>query len=396
LPEARPTVTYILPDKIGGVFNYVDNLLGHRRPDGFDYHAILTDDLNESDTRSDTNPQADTTTRVVCQLPPENLYAVLKRLRSALPASPGVIVANDWLPLALASAYDTERVVINITHGDFEYYYRMAVIHEPVIDAFVTYTRHMRDRLVELLPHRTDTIFNIPYGVKIPASARTPAAVPLRLLYVGRLVREKGILDLPLIDAELQRRGVSVSWTIQGTGADEVLLKRTWRSPSPITWYGRRPMDDVLELYQSHDVLVMPSRNEGLPVALLEAMAAGVVPVVSDLPSGIPEVVNQGVTGFRCAPGDVASFAAAIAKLAAERNLLEMASAAARKRVADGFDIQSRAPEYQDLFARWKELRRPRSDRVRLNYGSRLDRPWIPNAIVKTLRRRRVSRAHPR
>jgi glycosyltransferase involved in cell wall biosynthesis len=154
-------------------------------------------------------------------------------------------------------------------------------------------------------------------------------------------------------------------------------------------------MDEVLQLYQSHAVLVMPSRNEGLPVALLEAMAAGVVPVVSDLASGIPEVVSNGATGFRCAVGDIGSFAAAIAQLAGDRNLLEKASAAARRRVADRFDIQSRAPEYQDLFARWDELRRPRSDSIRLNYGSRLDRPWIPNAIVKRLRRRRVSGSHP-
>ena len=68
----------------------------------------------------------------------------------------------------------------------------------------------------------------------------------------------------------------------------------------------------MLRLYEQHDVLVMPSRNEGLPVALLEAGAAALIPVVSDLPSGIPEVVESGVSGYRVPVGDIRRFADAI------------------------------------------------------------------------------------
>src|ERR671918_3059908 len=108
-------------------------------------------------------------------------------------------------------------------------------------------------------------------------------------------------------------------------------------------------MAQVLAEYTRHDVLVMPSRDEGLPVALLEGGAAGVVPVVSDRPSGVPEIVRDGDTGFRAPIGDCAAFAHAIAALAADRPRVEQMSAAIRAHVAHGWDIRKRGLEYEAL-----------------------------------------------
>jgi glycosyltransferase involved in cell wall biosynthesis len=291
----------------------------------------------------------------------------------------------------MLAVHPSERTVVSITHGDFDYYYDLAAKHEPLIDCFVTYTRRMRDELAARLPHRRDTIFNLPYGVEIPPAGRAPAAGPLRLLYVGRMNRDKGILDLPAIDARLRELGVAVTWTLQGVGPDEALLRRSWGAHAPARWTGLQPMDRVLALYREHDVLVMPSRFEGLPVALLEAMAAGMVPVVSDLPSGIPEIVEPGVTGYRPPVGDIAGFAESIAAVAWDRERLEAMSRAARRAVADRFDIRERAADYQALYARWRELRRPKPARFELAYGSRLDSPWLPNALVRAVRTLRRS-----
>jgi hypothetical protein len=145
-------------------------------------------------------------------------------------------------------------------------------------------------------------------------------------------------------------------------------------------------MSEVLAEYTQNDVLVMPSRGEGLPVALLEAGAAGMVAVASDLASGVPEIVRNGETGYRVAVGDCAGFAAAIRGLAADRPRVEQMSAAVRALVIRDWDIRARALEYQDLFERWQELRRPKHARPR-QYGSRLDQPWIPNGVVRAVRR---------
>jgi glycosyltransferase involved in cell wall biosynthesis len=142
----------------------------------------------------------------------------------------------------------------------------------------------------------------------------------------------------------------------------------------------------VLGLYADHDVFVLPTRAEGVPVALLEAMGAGLVPIVSDIESGVSEVIESGVTGYRPAVGDTASFAAAVAELERNRGRLETMSRTARQTVVERFDIRERVGQYQALFSRWRELYRPRPGIVRLHYGSRLDKAWLPNALVSAFR----------
>ena len=384
--EPRDEVAYVLPDKLGGVFNYVGNLLAHRRDDRLSAAAIRTDNASDADARCEEPLRADREVRFSYALPPENIYSVLRRLARVFSGRPGVIVANDWIELALTAIHDTGRAVVAITHGDFDYYYDLALRHRDTIDAYVTYSERMFQRLRELLPERRDTIFFLPYGVVIPVVVRHPADGPLRLLYVGRLTRAKGVFDLPAIDARLRERGVDVAWTIQGTGPHEAALRDAWRDAHDIRWTGMQPMADVLRLYASHDVLVMPSRNEGLPVALLEAGAAGVVPVASNLASGIPDVVLPGLTGYRPEPGDIDGFAEAIASLAADRDELERMSRRVRERVAATYDASMCTTAYERLFADWRQWKRVRPARVHLSYGSRLDQPWLPNPLVRALR----------
>jgi glycosyltransferase involved in cell wall biosynthesis len=143
---------------------------------------------------------------------------------------------------------------------------------------------------------------------------------------------------------------------------------------------------DTVACLAEHDVFVLPTRVEGLPVALLEAMGCGLVPVVSNIPSGVPDVVSNGATGLLPEVGDIDGFADAIARLAGDRSLLERFSAAARRVVEQQFDIRLRAKDYQALYARYSELYRPLPADASLQYGSRLDQPWIPNSLVRVVR----------
>jgi glycosyltransferase involved in cell wall biosynthesis len=110
------------------------------------------------------------------------------------------------------------------------------------------------------------------------------------------------------------------------------------------------------------------------------------VPVVSDIESGVGEVVEPGATGYRPVVGDTVGFANAIAELQRNRDRLEAMSQVSRRTVLERFDIRERVGSYQALFSRWRELYRPRPRQVILHYGSRLDRPWLPNALVYTFR----------
>lgn len=385
LTTLPPSVVHILPDKLGGVVSTAANLLRFRPVDALPQGVIFTHNRLESDTRFGREIGADWQRTVELALPLENVRAVLARLARALPDGPGVLVANDWVELAMLSVYDVGRTVVQVVHGDYEFYYDLATRHDAIVDVYVGCSERIAERLRERLPHRAESIFHLRHGVEISGRVRTATNGPLRLLFIGRLAPGKGVHDLPQIDRELTRRGVDVRWTIVGDGPERDALRVAWPASDRVYHAGSVAKDAIVRIAASHDLFVLPTRAEGLPLVVLEAMAAGLVPIVSDLPSGIPELVLPGDTGFRPAIGDIAAFADAIARLAADPPLLERMSAASRSLIVRGFDIRDCARAYHELFARWEELRRPRGT-ARLHYGSRLDRAWLPNALVYALR----------
>jgi glycosyltransferase involved in cell wall biosynthesis len=303
-------------------------------------------------------------------------------------AKGGVLVASDWLELAWVGAQGTDRAVFQVLHGDFDYYYDLAIKHQEIIDVFVTVSRLIHEKLQALLPARVADIHHVPYGVPMAPRARAPERGPLRLLYAGRFEQvQKRVFDLPLIDRLLQERDADVLWTVVGGGPHEAELRSRWQESPRVRYRGVLSNQETVELMASHDVFVLPSEAEGLPLALLESMSAGMVPVVSDLPSGVREVVVHEVTGYLCAVGDVSAFAGAIERLAADRARLEMLSRAAREMIADVYDVRRQASSYEGLFTDWSRLRRQKP-LGRLPYGSRLDQPWIPNSLVRFIRER--------
>lgn len=384
-----PEVVHVLPDKLGGVTEIVRNLLRHCARVRGPHAAVLVDARADVHPRTTTPVPADAVVHVGHDLPRENLYSALKRLRAALPEGSGVLAAHDWLELAAAHHFDLRRPVIQVLHGDMEYYYLLAQRHQEVVDLFVTYSRACQDHLRSLLPARADDVRLVPYGIEMDTAQRTPVDGPLRLCFAGRLDHgHKGVLDLPKIDAELRARSVDVAWTVVGTGPDEAALREAWTAPD-IHWAGRQPNATLRSMLAAQDVFVLPTRGEGFPVALLEAMAAGLVPVVCDIRSGVPEVVHEGRTGFRPAIGDLDGFVGAIQKLATDRTLLETMSRAARSEVAEAYEVRRCATQWDALFAACAARPRRPWRRTRVPYGSRLDRPWLPNALVRGVRRRR-------
>ncbi|HKB13756.1 MAG TPA: glycosyltransferase family 4 protein [Vicinamibacterales bacterium] len=384
--SGRASVVYVVPDKLGGMMNIIANLLAHRHPDDLDYHAILTHNHLHTDARFAAPLAAGTQTTIEYSLPVENLHAVMRRVARAVPPGGGVYLAGDLLDLAVASTYDFGKAVIYMLHGDTEYYYDLAVKHDPIVHAFIAYSRRMYDELLARLPHRHETIFHLPYGVPLPAAIRQPAPGRLRVIYAGRFEQwQKGIFDLPEIDRALQAHGIDVLWTVAGAGPDEAELKARWAFNDRVRWLGALPTPELIARYAAQDVFILPTRHEGFPVALVEAMGAGVAPVVSDIPSGVPEVVDAS-NGLRVPVGDVRGYADAIASLDADRVRLDALSAAARRAVVARFDVRNRVADYQALYARWRDIYRPMTPGRHLQYGSRLDNPWIPNPVVRLVR----------
>jgi len=137
-------------------------------------------------------------------------------------------------------------------------------------------------------------------------------------------------------------------WRIAGEGPQLASLRKNLQTNSRqqlVSFEGQVPYSRIPELMLSSDIFLLPSDYEGLPISLLEAMAHGVVPVVSDLPSGIREVVNS-ETGILVNPENVDGYAAAILELDSDREDLAKKGLAASRLARSGFSCEAMADRW--------------------------------------------------
>ena len=138
---------------------------------------------------------------------------------------------------------------------------------------------------------------------------------PLRLLFVGRLAKVKGVDRALSILSSLQKRGLSVKLDLVGDGPERAEFEELARKlgVGDLTkFHGWLPRTALAPLYGEAHVMVFPTDSEGWPKVLSEAMAYGVVPVCSSV-SSIPQYLEEFGTGRMFEPDDVEGFAGAIA-----------------------------------------------------------------------------------
>jgi glycosyltransferase involved in cell wall biosynthesis len=171
---------------------------------------------------------------------------------------------------------------------------------------------------------------------------------PVRLLFVGRLAPVKGLRIL--IEA-LRRAALPVHLTVIGDGPDRAHLERAAAAlGGRVRFTGYLDQEAVAARLAGADIVVLPSFAEGVPVMLMEAMAAG-LPVIATQVAGTAELVEDSVSGLLVPPGDALSLARAIDALAADPDRRARLGAAGRARVRAAFDIRDEARRLAALFA---------------------------------------------
>lgn len=239
-------------------------------------------------------------------------------------------------------------VVVNVTPGT--YAAARSIRHH--VHATVGVSPRIRADLVAGTGFDPDWIVTIPNGTRLPpAPDRIAPGSGLRLLSVGRIEdQSKGILWLPRILAETPEH---VILTVGGDGPDLARLK-TACAPlgRRVVFRGAVAPDHVAALFAAHDVFVMPSRYEGFPLTLVEAMAAGCVPVASRLRGITDAAVDDGENGCLFRVGDTAEAAGMITRLARDPSLVADMSARASRSARQRFGIEAMADSYRNLILR--------------------------------------------
>jgi colanic acid/amylovoran biosynthesis glycosyltransferase len=191
------------------------------------------------------------------------------------------------------------------------------------------------------------------------APRERPAGDRDRVVCVASLSARKGHLHLIDAIALLAQTHPSIELNLVGDGPERGRIAQRARDRGVahrVRLLGARSWEDVRAELADARVFVLPSvrtrsgRMEGIPVALMEAMASG-VPVVASRLSGIPELVDDGVTGLLVAPGEPSALAAAIARILEDDALAAELARNGRALVERSFSLAGEAHRLGDLFA---------------------------------------------
>ena len=241
--------------------------------------------------------------------------------------------------------------ILHVHGGEFLQFYGQE--SRPLAQRFIRYTlaraalvialsEQWRERLLAISPAARVEV--VPNGVWLPdfqgprrAEDREPT-----LLFVGDLIRAKGVFDLIRAFARVAARCPRLRLTLAG-GAPAPAIRECIAASGVQDrvacpgWLGPERLRAELS---GATVFALPSYAEGMPMALLEAMSWG-LPVVATPVGGVPQVVEHEMNGLLVTPGDIDGIAAAIARLMGEPALRESLGAAARRTIAARFSLEA-------------------------------------------------------
>lgn len=179
-----------------------------------------------------------------------------------------------------------------------------------------------------------------------------PVASTTTFLSVGRLRTRKAVGVLLEAFDRLRRERQDVELVVIGDGELRPVIEaqRARLGTAGVRLLGAVPRDQIARHLAAADVFVLPSIYEGFPLAILEAMAAG-LPVLATRVSGNPEAVEDGVSGLLVEPEDAAGLTRAMARMAGDAELRRAMGRRGRRILAERFDIGRVSAAYLALWA---------------------------------------------
>ncbi len=276
-------------------------------------------------------------------------------IRTLVKARPNLVVTNNQIGLDYVPTIVGNLPIINILHSDFPHDSRYSVIWDAIsrnaehLSALVGVSESITGRLMETSGSPAK-LHHIPYGVEIP-SPRRRELTTIKILIVGRLFQEqKRIRDLVPFVQQLARARGDFTVTVIGDGPESGYLKQALSQyGNRVVFKGALTPDQMPEYYRDSHYLVMFSEYEGLSIAMLEAMSHGVVPIVTDIPSGVRQAIDDRVDGYLYPVGEPGQAASLIVESASS---WESTSRAAAGKIAAEHSVDRMTKRYVDLFRR--------------------------------------------
>jgi colanic acid/amylovoran biosynthesis glycosyltransferase len=277
-----------------------------------------------------------------------NEEKILRILKDIQQYPPDIFIPN-YFPEACHAAKWVKAAGIStvcVLHNDDEFHLELTKVFAannkpPELDVIVGVSKLIAAMVQDQQPHPSVAVKCIPYGAPLPPAVTTLADdEPLKLVYAGRMVEpQKRISEVARAFCRVAAEVPGTECTLYGSGRElhlalEVLEKQG--KDLPVRYGGHLETAAVQpHLLQNH-IFVLLSDYEGIPIALMEAMGCGLVPVCLNIRSGMTELIENDVTGYLVDDrGD--AFVEAIRKLQQDYALWRRLSAAARNRMSSNY-----------------------------------------------------------
>ncbi len=364
----------------GGVLSVIKNLLQYKQHDEIENHIIYT--INK-DLYSDYTIPVVTeavSQQVFYYSANWNFYYTCEKLSKLFPKD-AVIIVHDWLELGMVSNLGLKNKVIQFLHGDYQYYYDLAIKHSSIIDSYICVSDSISKKLKMNL--NNEKIFYLRFPVKNVRPTNISNDIS-SIVFIGRGEIAKGYHLLPEI-AKLINQKLKVRWEIFGDILDEC-KNIEWPSFIDVKFHGNYNNEQLLDIIPNYDYFISPSQAEGMPVSLIESMKAGLIPIVNDIEGGIQELVVNDHTGYKIELNNIKIFAEKVIELESKpllksnlkSNCISLSNDLFNP-FTNTFEIEKKIIEVNNLNVTIKP-----SQRI---YGSRLDQKWVPNFFTSIIRK---------
>ncbi len=229
------------------------------------------------------------------------------------------VVHAHWLPSGIAGLAARRPLVLQLWGSDVELAKRLRWLFRPVLRRARAVVCGSSALAADARALGAREVHVIPSGVEVPSRV-APSSEPPHILFVGRLSEEKGVRELAVAAAGLPL-------VVVGDGPLRSLLPQA---------VGFVPHDELGRYYEQAAIVVVPSRREGYGIVAREGMAYGRA-VVATAVGGLPDAIEDGVTGLLVPPGDRLALREALERLLGDAELRSSLGATAREHARAAF-----------------------------------------------------------